>query len=166
MKDVTSLFDDYRECVRHLWNTYFRERAGDGPDWQVRFHFDEIAGKVFAALVLYPLVVFDGCELPGSETKPLAFLHVVPASSGGAQIWVPRTTSHNLQEEHIVIRPRELDLRFISFFDFDSLGHRDFQYYQLRVLASQVHPDLVGRDAFLERQYAKVLFDETAVERG
>ena len=59
MNDVTDLFFVYRECVRHLWNTYFRPLAEPTVNWDLRDEFDAIARGIFSSLVLRPLAVFD-----------------------------------------------------------------------------------------------------------
>ena len=41
MKDVTPIFETYRECARHLRNTYFSTR--DNEDWDIIEDFEEVA---------------------------------------------------------------------------------------------------------------------------
>ena len=55
MDDVTHLFSTYRECVRHLWNTYFRPVAEPTQNWDLRDEFDTIARGIFSSLVLRPM---------------------------------------------------------------------------------------------------------------
>ena len=43
----------------------------------------------------------------------------------------------------------EFDMRFIHFFDWMSIGFRDFAYYKVRIVGSQKHPHLIGRDALV-----------------
>jgi hypothetical protein len=52
-------------------------------------------------------------------------------------------------------------MRFINFFDFDVLGHRDFVYYRVRIVESKTHPELVGRDSLILASYARLEFETT-----
>ena len=62
MKDVTNVLQRYRECVRHVWNTYFYpfidetvDDDVDGVGYDVLDTFDEIERVLFFGLVLEPL---------------------------------------------------------------------------------------------------------------
>jgi hypothetical protein len=59
MEDVTSIFETYRECARHLRNTYFSTR--DNEDWEVIEDFEEVARVLFERLVLVQLVEERSC---------------------------------------------------------------------------------------------------------
>jgi hypothetical protein len=56
-----------------------------------------------------------------------------------------------------------LDLRFIAFFDWWTLGFREFGLYRVRIVACKRHPRVVGRDALRPVGTAvKVLHDPAA----
>ena len=76
MDDVTHLFITYRECVRHLWNTYFCSVADPSQNWDLRDEFDSIARSIFSSLVLRPLDLFDHelrLSIPPIHQRYLAF---------------------------------------------------------------------------------------------
>lgn len=50
-KDVTTLFDTYRECARHIRNTYFS--SIESQDRDIVEDFDEVDRVLFQRLVLY-----------------------------------------------------------------------------------------------------------------
>jgi hypothetical protein len=74
MEDVTHLFDAYRECVRHLWNVYYRPLAEPSQDWDLRDEFVDVAGGIFSSLVLRPLGVFEAQLSPEYAAVPLPIL--------------------------------------------------------------------------------------------
>src|SRR2546427_5749282 len=76
MNDVTHLFSTYRECVRHLWNTYFRPVAEPTQNWDLCDEFDIIARGIFSSLILHPVNIFDPrtCSRICSGTIGIAWL--------------------------------------------------------------------------------------------
>jgi hypothetical protein len=62
------------------------------------------------------------------------------------------------------IEDGELDLRFLQFFDWWDLGFRDFEHYRVRIVGSERHPSLIGRDALVPVGSAiKVLHDPSGL---
>lgn len=166
MDDVTHLFSTYRECVRHLWNAYFRPVAEPTQSWNVRDEFDSIARDIFSSIVLHPLGAF-GCALsPASSPEPLPLrrFHVVPDVEHGTPILINRDSPRSGYWDHPVsrVRPSDVDLHMLRFFDFDQLGYRDYRYFEALIHASPKYPDIIGRVALIEFANAKVLFSKPA----
>jgi hypothetical protein len=161
MSDVTHLFNTYRECVRHLWNTYFRPIAEASQDWDVHEEFDTIARELFSSLVLRPLSIFDRELASECAREPIVLrgFQVVPAIEHGTPICVNRDIPRGGYWDHPVSRVRrdDVELRLLRFFDFDMLGHREYRYFEVAVAASATYPDIVGRVALIEVGHAKVL---------
>jgi hypothetical protein len=150
MIDVTDLMLNYRECVRHLWNTYFRREAQPQQDWDLRDEFYDAALVLFKALVLRGLDVGDVKLLPDyfADQAPIMFLRL--EVDGSSEILVNRTGSSGYWDDPVtVVQQGDCDLRFIQFFDFDDLGFRDFRFYRVRIVGSSRYRHLVGRDALL-----------------
>jgi hypothetical protein len=166
MTDVTQLFSTYRECVRHLWNTYFQPVAEPSQDWDLRDEFDTIARGIFSSLVLRAIGVFDGELAPGYSAEPSALpgFRVVPAVEHGTPIFINRDLPRSGYWDHPVsrVRPEEVELHLLRFFDFDELGYRDFRYFEVVIHTSTKYPEIVGRAALIEVEHAKVLFDKAA----
>jgi hypothetical protein len=166
MEDVTHLFNTYRECVRHLWNAYFRPVAEPTQNWDVRDEFDVVARGIFSSLVLRSLGVFDGELSPecSPEPRPLAGFRVVPDLERGTPILINRDLPRGGYWDHPISRVRssEVELWLLRFFDFDQLGDRDYPYFEVSIHASPTYPDIVGRAALIEVANAKVLFSKTA----
>jgi hypothetical protein len=166
MEDVTNLFSTYRECVRHLWNAYFRPVAEPTQNWDVRDEFDTVARGIFSSLVLQPLSASDRQLSPESAATPsvLPGFRIVPASEHGAPILINRDLPRSGYWDHPVseVRPADVELHLLRFFDFDQLGWRDYRYFEVVIHSSPTHPDIIGRAALIEFVYAKVLFSKTA----
>ena len=166
MADVTPLFSTYRECVRHLWNVYFRPIAEPTPNWDVRDEFDAISLSIFSSLVSQPLGASDRKLAPAwsGEPAPLTCFRIVPAVDHGTPILINRDLPRCGYWDHPVsrVRPGDVELHLLRFFDFDEIGCRDYEYLEVVVHASSTYPDIVGRAALIEFRHAKIFFTRTA----
>jgi hypothetical protein len=150
MEDVTALIDGYRECVRHVWNTRFWKDAEPQQDWDLRDEFNEIAARLFRALVLRKLGRDDRGVKPDhwAPREPLMFLRleVDPRS----EIMVNRVEETGYWDDPLrTVEKGQLDLRFLQFFDWSDLSFRDFAFYRVRIVGAEGHQHLLGRDALL-----------------
>ncbi len=166
MKDISLLVNKYRETVRHLWNTSFfvgdelSDYSQDTLDY-----FQRIDQLLFSSLVLEKigLQAFEKEYDREILSKPLEFIHVVPSAEDGVQILINRSgpPATGYWDDPINrVKPLEVDLRFLGYFDWNPYGHLNLQYYRVRIMACLPHPHLVGRDALLETSNARVLFDD------
>jgi hypothetical protein len=163
MKDVTHLLEHYRECIRHLWNSGFRVLDTSQDEWDLRDQYSDVASQLFGIFVLQPIGRPD-VELPkeyAATTDPFPFLHVVPAGSGTA-IYINRSVPPTgyWDDPVKIVMTGEADLKLINYFDFDVLGHRDLEYYLVRVTRFDKHPHLVGRNALVRVRDTKILHSE------
>jgi hypothetical protein len=164
MSDVTHLFADYRESVRHLWNAAFRHATAP-PSWDSQEAFEHVADCLFYALVLFPLGL-SGPQLPSKLLQTLiAGLRIVPDSEHGVPIMISRDQEGSGYWDHPVNRvgPNDAELEFVGFFDFDQLGFRNFRYYDVLIRSSLTHPEIAGRAALLDCDYAKVFYEKPRV---
>lgn len=165
--DITLHLLRYREAARHVWNSFLLDEetfaSGTFPDDFLCDRWEAIQDELFAALVLRH--VSENRLAPGLA-KPLPFLKVVPTSAEVPAL-VSRTKPAKTYWDHPVNRlgPKD-DLRFISFFDWNKSSHLDFKYYLVSVEASEAHPELVGHEALLEVEYARVLLVEGGGQAG
>ncbi|MBM4259311.1 MAG: hypothetical protein FJ147_25850 [Deltaproteobacteria bacterium] len=167
MKDVTQLLNRYRECVRHLWNTYFFEAAFSNTDWDLADEYEEICGQLFSALVLNQVDRRTHRKARAFEQspQPLSFFRVVPSATSGVPIHINREkkASPYWDQQMTFIKPDEVDLRFIDFFDFGRLDFRELEYCRVRIVTSTANTDLADHDALLECQHVVVLFDDAVL---
>jgi len=161
MQEVTDLFNTYRECCRNLWNTRFLPTK---PDWDQSDRFQDITVILFSSLIAAPLRAEKNLLSPDYVASPnlLSEFHVIPVSESGVSININREKERSGYWDYPLqqIRPGEADLRYLKYFDFDMLGFRDFSYYQVRVVASNKYPDIVGRDALITTWHAKIFYEE------
>jgi hypothetical protein len=166
--DITSSVANFREAARHLWNAHYRQSLSDRDPWDLRDSFDEVIIRLFASLVLEPLGTKGTGLAPscGFEPIPVTGLIVRPSPESGVPILINRDrvrSAHGYWDHPKTrIAATEAELLLARFFDFDQTAHRDFRYLEVLISASQTEPEIVGRWALLDFEYAHVFFDEPA----
>lgn len=134
-KDVTFLFETYRECARHLRNTYFSTR--ESQDWEVVEDFEEVARVLFARMVLYKLQEsYDPALATAVEDNRIL---IVPESNA-MPLMISREKRGGGYWDHPVesLQKGEATIAFREYFDWDQHALIDFRYYRggdSRVLA-------------------------------
>jgi hypothetical protein len=161
MRDITELIQRHRECSRHLWNTYFWPQAQTDDDWDLRDQFEDISAQLFTSLVLWPIeresYVFNPAYLRPHREVP--FLRVIP--NGLCSILINREISSGYWDYPIkTVEENDVDMRFIHYFDWWNVGHRDFEFFRVLIVSSIAHPELNGRHALVKPSGLKVMFDE------
>lgn len=163
MQDVTPLLSNYRECVRHLWNAYYRPLMQEEQDWDLRDEFEDVVSGIFSSLVLRPLGLSGMRMSPEYMAKPEALpgFRVVPGIEHGTPILINRDLPRSGYWDHPVnrVRPGNVELHLVRFFDFDVLGDREYRYLEVLVHASATYPGVVGRVALIEFGHAKVMLE-------
>jgi hypothetical protein len=155
MADVNDFMNEYRECVRHLWNSYFRTHPR-GVDL-----FLNIDNEIFYSLVLFR------CGKTGEKKslvdEPLMFLRVILKQSprGVPVLCGEKRPDGNVYWEDITVDSGTMDCRFIDFFDWGECGYRDYQYFRTRVIRSSADPALEGCDVLVNVKYAYLQLLET-----
>lgn len=164
MKDITHIVDHYRSCVRTLWNDFFADETIFQIDWDFSDEFEDICVKIFDALVLNRIGKFQEKKAPKYYEFPaaLSFISVVPAADEGVPIQIAREKANARYWDHPVniIKPGDSDMRFVDFFNANTTGSRDYEYCRVRIVASSVYPDTVGRDALLEWKDVRIMLDD------
>lgn len=146
MNGLTLHMRAFRECARHVWNTYFQP-LDDG--WH---EFINVEQALFSALVLEQIHLPEGQwrKDPTGYYPAIKVMFEVPPR--GLPVLraehVPEMNVHQWEETRLTTL--EIDLRFVEFFDFANLdGPRDFRYVKVRVLGAAT-PGLVGKDLLIE----------------
>jgi len=154
--EITEEVALYREAARHLWNSAFPAWQ---PDWDTRDSFSRVATELFTALVLEP-IRYTEHRLPRmSEAEPAHFPRIaVVANTNDAPIMVNRSSESSGYWDDPVTKVRrdEAELRFVTFFDWNQLGQRDFKFVLVRIVGWPAHPQLVDRYALLEFEYVQL----------
>ncbi|MEK7951380.1 hypothetical protein [Luteolibacter soli] len=116
----------------------------------------EDVATLFRAVVMYPLPA-DAAEVPGTtEGEVLDRYRVYPESpriSALVSTDIPATGTWDHPVTHL--DASAVDLRLISFFDWETADLRYFQYLRVRIVHAN-DPTLVGRDALLEAADCRV----------
>jgi hypothetical protein len=164
--DITSSVANFREAARHLWNAHYRQTLSERDPWDVRDSFDEVIGRLFGSLVLEPLGI-DGTGLArwnAGEPTPVKGLIVRPSAESGVPIMINRDRPRSGYWDHPKERvaAAEAELLFARFFDFDQLACRDFRYLEVFIASCVREPDIVGRWALLDFEYARILVGQLA----
>ena len=141
MTELNLNMNRYRECARHVWNTYFRGQSNSED------LFLNVEYELFYALVLAPSGLEGGHKSPFDV--PLPFLRVVPNPSLrvlSVMIAPPGGPDSNVYWKEVELEPGDLELRFIDFFDWANPDDfRDYQYVRARIVASHVGENEDGR---------------------
>jgi hypothetical protein len=157
MEDVTELLQQYRECARHVYNTYYRLLStGDTL-------FDQVDDTLFQTLVLRQLLV-DATRRINVDV-PFEYLRIVPSKvpEGIPAMWGREETPLREVWHELRLFPSEIHIHFLGYFDwYNDDDHRDWHYYQGRIVSYPTNPTLEGADLLIEVPNAKVFFtDET-----
>jgi hypothetical protein len=152
--NIESCMQQFRLASRELFNQYFRvERAsaiGSSEAWDPQERFEVVESVLFDQLVSEPM------ELPHVPyARPNARIHVQLRGGDFAPIMLNRELESGYWDHPIKEVTREAVLQFISFFDWDQLHYRDNQYVRVLVTGWPSHPELVGKHALIESQYAR-----------
>ncbi len=161
MKDITIVLDRYREACRHLWNTYFYANDDmSSYSGQMLDQFEEIQELLFVTLVLEKVATASYADQFKKEALP--FLRVVPTSEHGVPIMIERPSrdGNRYWDEPVNrVKPSDVTLHFIDYFDWNPYGHIDLKYYKVTIVAFLSHQDLVGREALIETTHARVILE-------
>jgi hypothetical protein len=157
MQDISDVFDHYRLSARAIWNTAFWPDP-DFRNWDSIDQFHEIERLLFRDLVLakvdrdWPL-----CDL---FVNAIPFFQIVPSHMHGTPIMIqkprPEAPTGYWDDPVNLIKPKEAELLFIAHFDWNEMDHIDLRYYRVKIVSFDAHPELVGREALIERQHATV----------
>ncbi len=156
MRNVTGLFERYRECARHLRNTYFS--TVESKNWEVIEDFDDINAVLFERMVLFKLE--DSWSDRLCKERMREFLRLVPSGVYGARVMISRERKNTGSWDHPITRlaPDDAEIAFTDYFDWDDHALIDFRYYRGEILQSNKHPEIVGHELFIETQHADVFY--------
>ena len=122
MRDVSAVFDHYRSNARAIWNMAFWPDE-DFRNWDSIEQFHEIEKLLFQELVLAKLDrEWPLCDL---FAHAIPFFEIRPSIEHGTPILVqnprPGAPTGYWDDPVNVIRPRQADLLFIAYFDWNEM---------------------------------------------
>jgi hypothetical protein len=157
--DVSSIFDHYRVSARAIWNTAFWPDP-DFRNWDSIDRFDEMQRLLFDWLVLEK--VDREWPLQDLFRNAIPFFQIIPRGHEPILIQNPRPEGTGYWDHPVnSIKPGQAELLFIQYFDWDRMDYADLRYYRVKIAAFETQPELVGREALIDREHAAVhLVDE------
>lgn len=166
MRNVTEVFKNYRICLREIWNrcfwadTFFQKSDNSEKIWNAVKHFDRLVPFFFDALVMEKLI--NNCCVEENLSKGTYdhIFRIVPA--GSTTIWPfkkqDRTgesfknpiSGRGSTESGIKIEAKQIDMRFLNFFEWSATDCYDLKYYVVEIRSFPEKPELEGREALVD----------------
>ncbi|HYL85229.1 MAG TPA: hypothetical protein VE263_13415 [Candidatus Angelobacter sp.] len=157
VKDVSGIFDHYRTSARAIWNTAFWPDE-DFRNWDSIDQFHEIEKLLFEELVLAK--VEKDWPFQDLFRNAIPFFNVVPSLVHGTTILIqkprPGAATGYWDDPVNFVKPGEAKLLFIAYFDWNQMDYIDLRYYRVQIASFDAHPELVGREALIEREHAAI----------
>jgi hypothetical protein len=149
LQPLDSSLQSFRIAGRELFNTYFRPKATGFDDawaWEARFSLVE--AELFEQLIAVPHEL--NLRRYGEFQE-----HIAVALRQGefAPIMVNRDVDSGYWDYPLRELTREVELRFVRFFDWDLLAVRDSQFVRVVISAWPSHSEAVGKHALVEAQH-------------
>ena len=162
MLDITQRLNMYRECVRNLWNVhYFHSWMKEEDIDDLVDEFENICTMIFSSLILNPLGAYDykKSKRYRPPQEAIGCLEVVPLDSG-IPIDINREVKQSGYWDYPVefVKQNDVRLTFIDCFDWGCYEFRDFAYYMVRIADSSLDSNLIGRDALIKTDHAKIYY--------
>jgi hypothetical protein len=159
VKDITEVLDHFRISARAVWNNAFWPDP-DCRNWDSADQFREIERILFQQLVLEKFEI-DHFHHDVFRV-PVPAIQIAPSNETRIMIQKPRPNAATGYWDDPVntISPGQAELHFIEFFDWNHMDYRDFRYYHAEIAKFNDHPELVGREALLDRQSGRAFLKD------
>ena len=147
--DLDRAMREYRECCRHVWNTYFQPRTDGWHD------FTEVQRALFEALVL-TRVGRPRSEIVWAFDGGVSSIRVVPTIPpiGSLRVLISESSPPDGRWGETRLTSEPMDLRFAGFFDWrNEWDPMDLRFVRARV-ESAPRPEMVGRELLIEFEHA------------
>jgi hypothetical protein len=166
MFDVTEELEQYRQCLRDIWNRYLWSDSAF-RDWDMVDHFNAIRPVLLSNLLREKVRRTANLN---SHIQPELFVRPSVADQsglGGAAIRISETAASQVSRDWIqapsYIRGSDMLLRFIDFFDWDQANFRNLEYFLVAISHSARYPQLVGREALIRTSDARVIVGQPGI---
>ena len=158
---VTKLVNNYRECVRSIWNSYFLQPFSYTQDFELVDSFKRVREELFRSIVLCPVVE----DIPDDFLLglPSPLVKIVPTSvSGDMPVMINRTRgeTHGYWDHPISTLKAGADLLFVDFFDWNPYGFLDMSLVIAEISDCPEHPDIVGHRLIADLRYAGIAISD------
>ena len=117
--NVTIHFQNYKEAIRNLWNTYFYNNGK--ANWDDDELFEGIDRMLFEKIVLGNIN-----QTIGVNTDTAATMFRLKSHSDGLPIMVNSMENEGRWDHPVTALINDMyEIQFISYFDWDTLGIKD-----------------------------------------
>ncbi|SRR5260221_2714509 len=158
-RDVTALFQAYRECARHIRNTYFSTIATE--DWDTAESFDQINEVLFRQMVLYRL---EADYVQRLDTAITDNKILIAPSSLYMPIMIARDKKGGYWDHPVKeLEPGFATIAFKSYFDWDEHDLIDYRYHKGILLESSRYPDIMSHEVLVETIHGKLEYEEAGL---
>lgn len=156
LNDITSVMLQFRESVRHNWNTYFQDADEPmGPEIQEAFTLVEQG--LFQGIVLCKCAYVSPCRY---REAPLPFIQVVPRPEMldlEFQIGFLGSSSNAWDSPVRFKVEGSTKLEFVQFFDWNPYEQINMSLVQVYIARMDARPDLVGAHALIAEHEIRFL---------
>ena len=151
MQPLDSSVQSFRRASRALFNAYFRPQPAEFEQaWAWEERFSIVEAELFAQMIDTSNEL--GLKRYGEPQDHISVMLRQPADF--APIMVNRDVDSGYWDHPLREFTREVELRFVRFFDWDLVAVRDNQYVRVVIKDWPGHPESVGKHALVEAQYA------------
>lgn len=156
MQDISASMLEFKDAIRHVWNTYFvKSDSPMSPEVQRAFESVEIG--LFQVLVLTPLDMFDRYDQ--YRQQPLSFIQVQPTRTINElplQVGKRDVNGNTVWEMPISVSVDDQStFEFFDYFDWNPYGYIDLPYVRARVASLPSQPSLQGSMVLIEQTYCR-----------
>lgn len=130
-EDITVLVLEYREAIRHLWNSHAKNLDGEHRFCQIQedyFYFSVL----FQANTRIP----PDIDTESRHYKHLKVVPCIPLEKLKRIVGTPNNTGGYDFDFVEIEESTQLDLRFIEFIDLEGTREREYEYAMSYILAS------------------------------
>ncbi len=149
MKDITDRILDYRECCRHIWNSYFLRLDWAEQEIDYRDYFESINTTLLEDTVLKQVTAGQEIQRHADGYYPLIKVTPRLGPLGYYARYGERIDLHT-QWHEIKLSSSSNDFRFIELFDWTVENIMDNQYVRVKLIDSLELPEKIGYDFLLE----------------
>jgi hypothetical protein len=159
MEDITASMLEFKEALRHTWNSYFSKSANSMAE-DLQDAFEAIEQGLFSAIVLSPLGMAD--RAVEYREHPLSFITVKPVEhlrELPLQICRREANGNTIVELPISVQiDEQTAFDFFDFFDWYPYGFIDLPYVRARVRDLSGKPSAKSSIVLIEQRYCRHLF--------
>lgn len=147
MTDITPTILNYRKALLEIWNTYFLDGKEGVKNFEreVDFEFQVIQENLFTALVSAKEFKSDIKHNSKGYYEEIKVTIKQDIKTVDVK-YVDKIEGLTTHWNNLLLNNTKHLFSFIEFFDWNTFDYMDGEFARLRLLESDTHPELVGKD--------------------